>query len=92
MACMKKPLGSEAEARANADRINRRKGKGKTQQGIYPCADCTTEGFPTVWHLRTERPIEGRDAKIIELRKGPRRRRPAHRPELDEDYEGRWIA
>lgn len=92
MPCMKIPFRSEEQAIDNRDRMNRRKGKGPTQQGAYPCDDCTAAGFATVWHLRTERPIEGKIAKVIELRKGPRRRRPAHRPELDEDYEGKWVA
>ena len=92
MGCMKRPFRSEVEAQGNADRINKRKGSGPTQQGVYPCEHCAAEGFPVVWHLRTERRIEGKIAKVIELRKGPRRHRPAHRPELDEDYEGHWAA
>jgi len=91
MACMKKGYRSEAAATDNRDRMNRRKGKGPTQQLAYPCPDCTATGFGTVWHLRTERPIEGKLAKVVQLR-GPRRHRPAHRPELDEDYEGKWVA
>jgi len=90
--CMKKPFESEPEAQSNADRINKRKGQGRTQQGVYPCLDCTAEGFPTIWHLRTVRPIDGKLANVVQLRKGPRRHRPAHRPEHDEDYEGKWAA
>lgn len=93
MACMKKPFRSQAEAESNRDRINKRKGPGPTQQGVYPCDTCAAEGFPPVWHLRTERSdIEGQISKLVQLRKGPRRHRPAHRPELDEDYEGKWAA
>jgi hypothetical protein len=43
---------------------------------------------PVTWHLRTERPIEG---KILKLR-GPKRRRPSARPWEDEDTEGMWAA
>lgn len=91
MACMKKPYRSAEAATDNQKRMNTRRGKGPTQQVPYPCPDCS-EDAPTVWHLRTERPIEGKLAKVVQLRKGPRRRRPAHRPELDEDYEGHWAA
>ena len=87
MACMKKPFRSEEQAVDNRDRMNRRKGRGPTYQVAYPCPDCS-DNAPTTWHLRTERPIEG---KLIKLR-GPRRRRPAQRPEQDEDYEGMWAA
>lgn len=89
---MKQPFNTEKQAIDNRDRMNKRKGRGPTQQVAYPCADCMADDGPTTWHLRTERPIEGKIAKVIDLRKGPRRRRPAHRPELDEDYEGHWAA
>lgn len=91
MACMKAAFYNEADVIANRERMNKRKGKGRTQQVEYQCPDCTEPGLP-VWHLRTERPIEAREAQVIQLRRGPRRHRPAHRPELDEDYEGQWVA
>ena len=88
MPCMKRPFPTEQAAAENMTRLNRRRGKGPTEQQAYPCPDCTDETGPTTWHLRTERPIE---ARIIRLR-GPKRHRPAARPWEDEDYEGHWAA
>jgi len=85
---MKRPFPTEQAAAENMARLNRRRGKGPTEQQAYPCPDCTDETGPTTWHLRTERPIE---ARIIRLR-GPKRHRPAARPWEDEDYEGHWAA
>ena len=91
MACMKAAFYNLTEAVANRDRMNKRKGRGKTEQAVYECPECCQPGL-TIWHLRTQRKIEAQEAKVIELRRGPRRHRPAHRPELDEDYEGQWVA
>jgi hypothetical protein len=88
MACMKKPYRSEAAAVDNMKRMNTRRGKGPTQQVAYLCFDCSEDMGPTTWHLRTERPIEG---KLIRLR-GPRRHRPAAKAWQDEDLEGQWAA
>jgi len=88
MPCMKRPFPTEQAAAENMARLNRRRGKGPTEQQAYPCPDCSDETGPTTWHLRTERPIE---ARIIRLR-GPKRHRPAARPWEDEDYEGHWAA
>lgn len=86
MPCMKRPFDTEAAAVENQARLNKRRGKGPTEQQAYPCPDCSTDG-PVTWHLRTERPIEGR---ISRLR--PKRHRPAAKPWQDEDYEGHWAA
>lgn len=90
MACMKRPYRSEAQALANRDRLNKRKGKGPTQQIAYPCEHCTAEGFPPVWHTLTHRPEA--DATIVKLRNRRRRHRPAAQAWQDEDYEGQWAA
>lgn len=92
MACMKKPYRSEAAATANADRMNRRKGKGPTMQAVYPCDVCEAQGFPAVWHLRTERQTEGKLAQVVKLKTGRRRHRPASQVWRDEDNEGQWAA
>jgi hypothetical protein len=84
---MKRPFNTETDALANQARMNRRRGTGPTSQVAYPCPDCMEDG-PVTWHLRTERPIEG---KILKLR-GPKRRRPSARPWEDEDLEGKWAA
>jgi hypothetical protein len=90
---MKLPFRSEEAALDNKRRMNTRRGKGPTRQVAYPCPLCEAEGFPTVWHLRTERPIEGKIAKVVQLRAG---RKPRHRPAAqvwrDEDNEGQWAA
>lgn len=88
MTCMKRPFNTEADALANKRRMNDRRGDGPTHQVAYPCPDCSEDMGPTTWHLRTERPIEG---KLIRLR-GPKRRRPSPRPWEDEDLEGKWAA
>jgi hypothetical protein len=88
MSCMKRPFNTEREALANQFRVNARVGDGPTKQVAYPCPDCSEDFGPVTWHLRTQRPIEG---KLIRLR-GPKRRRPSQRPWEDEDTEGMWAA
>ena len=90
MTCMKRPFNTEREAMQNQRRINRRVGEGPTRQVAYPCPDCMTDG-PETWHLRTERPIEGKLARVVKL-KTARKRRPSQRPWEDEDLEGKWAA
>ena len=91
MPCMKRPFNTETEANANRRRMNDRKGGGPTHQVAYPCPDCSEDFGPVTWHLRTERPIEG---KLIRLdrKRGVKRRRPSPRPWENEDYEGNWAA
>lgn len=88
---MKKPFNTEREAVANMLRVNTRKGEGPTRQVAYPCPDCSEDMGPETWHLRTERPIEGKIARVVKLRRVGRRR-PSKRPWEDEDTEGMWAA
>jgi hypothetical protein len=88
---MKRPFNTEREALANSRRINVRVGDGPTRQVAYPCPDCTENMGPETWHLRTERPIEGKLLKL-ERKRGTRRRRPSPRAWENEDYEGKWAA
>ena len=91
MTCMKRPFNTEREALMNQRRINQRVGEGPTRQVAYPCPDCSEDMGPETWHLRTERPIEGKLAKVVKLKTG-RKRRPSQRPWEDEDTEGMWAA
>ena len=92
MPCMKRPFPTERAALNNQRRINTRVGAGPTHQVAYPCPDCTEDMGPETWHLRTERPIEGKLLRLDRKRRGPKRRRPSPRPWEDEDYEGNWAA
>lgn len=86
MPCMKRPFATERQALDNQTRINRRRGRGRTEQQAYPCPDCSDDdGGPVTWHLRTEQ-------QLALTKRGPRRHRPAARPWEDEDYEGKWAA
>ncbi|QDK01950.1 hypothetical protein SEA_VIBAKI_70 [Arthrobacter phage Vibaki] len=85
MPCMKRPFNTERQALANQRRINKRRGRGRTEQQAYPCPDCSADG-PTTWHLRTETELPA--AKV----RGIRRHRPAAQAWQDEDYEGNWAA
>jgi hypothetical protein len=92
MPCMKRPFNTEREAVKNQRRLNKRIGQGPTEQQAYPCPDCSEDDGPTTWHLRTERPIEGRIAKVIKIKTGRKRHRPAAQVWRDEDNEGMWAA
>ncbi len=84
MPCMKRPFNTEQQALRNQRRMNRRRGKGPTEQQAYHCPDCSEDG-PPVWHLRTEQ-------QILNTRRSIRRHRPAPQAWQDEDYEGVWAA